>query len=113
VSLLFYDHGERVQLRVDGTAALHHGDAVAALAWQGSQRMSRVCYGAVPGPGGLIAAHDAFTLPETDQAVAAGEVNFGAVVVHILGLEVLCLKALRNQRAAFDLQADTATWLAP
>jgi pyridoxamine 5'-phosphate oxidase len=110
VSMLCYDAGARVQLRVDGIAALHHGDAVAEAAWHSSQRMSRVCYGVEPGPG-VVA--DSYVLPETDDAIAGGQVNFGAVVVKVQRIEWLFLKSLRNQRALFDLESGSAQWLVP
>jgi pyridoxamine 5'-phosphate oxidase len=113
VSLLFYDEGARVQLRVDGKALLHHADAVAEVAWASSQRMSRVCYGIAPGPGQEIAHADAFALPETDDAIAGGRQNFGAVVIHIRRIEWLALKALRNRRALFNLEQNSAQWLVP
>lgn len=113
VSVLFYDEGARVQLRLDGKAVLHHGDAVAEAAWASSQRMSRVCYGIAPGPGQEIAHADAFALPETDDAIAGGKENFGAVVIHVRRIEWLALKALRNRRALFDLEQNSAQWLVP
>jgi pyridoxamine 5'-phosphate oxidase len=113
VSLLFYDEGARVQLRVDGKAVLHHGDDVAEAAWASSQRMSRVCYGIAPGPGQVIEDFNAFALPDTDDAIALGKQNFGAIVILIRRIEWLALKALRNRRALFDVSEGSAQWLVP
>jgi pyridoxamine 5'-phosphate oxidase len=113
VSALFYDEHARVQLRVDGLAGLHHGDAVAGAAWTSSQRMSRICYGMEPGPGVLATGPDTYMLPESDDAIAMGQVNFGAVVIKVKRIEWLFLRSLQNQRALFDLEAGAAHWLVP
>jgi pyridoxamine 5'-phosphate oxidase len=115
VSVVFYDEQEKVQLRVDGEAKLHHGDDLARQAWIGSQRMSRVAYGSLPGPGVEIADYDDFTLPPADDdvALAVGETHFAAVVIHVQAMEWLYLKARNNRRALFDLRTQKAKWLVP
>jgi pyridoxamine 5'-phosphate oxidase len=115
VSAVFYDETDRVQLRVEGAAHLHHGDGVAKSTWQSSQRMSKVCYGTVPAPGVVMNSFDAFELPPADDeaAIAIGEANFGAVVIHVHSIEWLYLKARRNRRAFFDLRTNQAKWLVP
>jgi pyridoxamine 5'-phosphate oxidase len=113
ISVLFYDEGARVQVRVDGETTLHHDGPVADAAWASSQRMSRVCYGISPGPGVAMQDHDGFSLPETDDAIARGRENFGAVLVHVQRMEWLSLKALRNRRAWFDVPSGFAGWLVP
>ncbi len=114
VALLFYDPGAKLQVRAEAVAALHHGDADADAAWTTSQPMSRVCYGTSPAPGTAIASGDAFSLPETDDAIAAGRINFGAVVCRIRRLDVLHLDHSGHRRAAFDFVAGvTGSWLAP
>lgn len=117
-SLLFYDHGAAVQIRIEGRATVHGTDAIADAAWEASRRLSRICYGQQPGPGAALQAPGAFDLPETDEAIAAGRVNFRAVLVRPLALEWLHLRhgAHRRLRLAFEPGArlpSTARWLAP
>lgn len=50
-ALAAYDAAAKIQIRVAGRATLHTDDALAEAAWTGSRAMSRVCYGAEPGPG--------------------------------------------------------------
>ena len=113
VSLTFYDETEKTQLRVEGKASLHTCDPIAQKAWENSQRMSRVGYGAQPGPGAVISDPEQFGLPQTDSEIAEGIANFGTIIVHITTIEWLYLKVRGNRRAVFDLAADTAQWLVP
>jgi pyridoxamine 5'-phosphate oxidase len=113
VSLTLYDEADRAQLRLDGVASLHAGDAIAALAWDSSQRMSRSCYATLPAPGSILAERDAFALPATDDAIAAGRENFVAVVIRLKRIEWLYLRAGGHRRAVFDLETGAADWLAP
>ena len=113
VSVSCYDEAEKVQLRLAGQAKLHHADDVSRAAWEQSQRMSRITYGSAPGPGAAIAGFDAFDLPETDDEIAGGFSQFGAIVVDVISIDWLYLKARRNRRAHFDLVSAEATWLVP
>lgn len=113
VSLTFYDEIEKTQLRVEGTASLHTRDPIAQQAWDNSQRMSRVGYGAQPGPGAVINDAEQFALPNTDSEISEGIANFGTIIVHITTIEWLYLKVRGNRRVLFDLVADTAQWLVP
>lgn len=113
VSLTFYDEPEKTQLRVEGSATLHTGDSTAKLAWDASQRMSRLGYCAMPGPGTAIASPEDFHLPQPDDDSSAGLANFGTIIVEVSSIEWLYLKVRGNRRALFDLDANTAQWLVP
>lgn len=113
ISLAFYDEAEKTQMRVEGIAVLHNNNAVAKLAWDNSQRMSRVGYGAQPGPGAAITSADAFQLPDTDEDISFGFGNFGTIAIHVTSIEWLYLKVRGNRRVLFDLEANTAQWLVP
>jgi hypothetical protein len=118
IAALFYDPGQKIQIRLEGRARIHHADAAASAAWQASQRMSRACYGTSPAPGEAIAAGDAFALPQSDDAlaIAAGEANFVAVLMTVERLEWLFLAFEGHRRALFSWDAAgelTSTWLAP
>jgi pyridoxamine 5'-phosphate oxidase len=113
--LTFYDGGHKVQLRVEGTARLHQGDAIAQAAWSASQPMSRRCYATSPGPGTPLAAGGDFTLPVDDEAADAGQAHFVALLLTIERLEWLYLAAAGHRRAllTFAPPAGAATWLTP
>jgi pyridoxamine 5'-phosphate oxidase len=113
ISLALYDVTNRVQLRVEGEAALYNQDDVARAAWIGSQPMSRVGYGSIPGPGEMIEEPDQFVLPKDPEMTEAGYVNFGTIIVNVQSIEWLLLKQGQNRRAKFDLVEQTARWVVP
>jgi pyridoxamine 5'-phosphate oxidase len=113
VSALFYDAGDRVQLRCEGKAFLHDHDAVADAAWLSSQRMSRVCYGTMPAPGAVMMTGGDFALPQTEAELLAGRANFVAVVIVVDIIEWLFLRHGGHRRARFDLVTGARNWLAP
>lgn len=120
VALHCYDPQRKIQLRLNGTASLHHGDEIAAARWQASQRMSRVCYSIAPGPGVAIDQGGAFTLRQHDAAApehtVPGFENFVAVIIRMDRLEWLFLAVEGHRRARFNWRGDDAvssTWLAP
>jgi hypothetical protein len=118
VSVLAYDPDSKIQLRLGGQATLHHDDRVAEAAWQGSQRMSRACYGTAPAPGSEIGQGDAFTLPDKadDAQLEAGRAHFAAMLFRVESLEWLFLAYEGHRRAHFAWDAGgklAARWLAP
>jgi pyridoxamine 5'-phosphate oxidase len=113
VSVTLYDAASRVQIKIDGCAVLHNGDALAKAAWTVSQPMSRIGYGTLPAPGSSIAAGSDFALPVTDEAIAAGAAHFCAVVIHVEKLEWLFLRSGGHRRAVFDIVAGKGQWLVP
>lgn len=116
ISLLAYDQGSKIQIRVEGRAAVHTDDAVAEAAWGNSRSFSQICYGSTPAPGQVIAEGNAFCLPAagTDD-VAQGRANFAAVQVHVTSLEWLYLAHAGHRRARYVRTADRveSAWLAP
>jgi pyridoxamine 5'-phosphate oxidase len=113
ISLTFYDEQEKTQLRVEGTAVLHTGNVAAKRAWDASQRMSRLGYCAMPGPGHAIESPEDFVLPSPDEDSSTGLANFGTIEVRVQNIEWLYLKVRGNRRVFFDLDANTAQWLVP
>lgn len=118
VSVLAYDPGSKIQLRLNGQATLHHDDPVAQAAWLASQRMSRACYGTAPAPGSEIGQGNAFSLPDKadDSQLEAGKAHFAAMLIRVEGLEWLYLAYEGHRRAHFEWDAGgkvTARWLAP
>ena len=116
VGWTFYDPALKWQIRLQGTASLHHGDAIAHEAWLASQRMSRVCYGTDPAPGSVITTGEAFTLPADPDAIATGEQNFAALVCTYDEMEGLWLGFKGHRRMRYRWQDGgglQAEWLAP
>lgn len=117
IGVHFYDEVAKVQIRIDGSAAIHREGTVAETAWTASQRMSRVCYGTDPAPGSVIERADAFHLPGLDPEIAAGREHFSAIVVTISAIEWLWLKSGGHRRAMFRFKNGTESvesqWLAP
>jgi hypothetical protein len=110
-SLLLYDAGAQVQLRLAGTVTLHRADALAEAAWVESREISRMCYAVEPGPGTPIAA----PLPAPTDS-QAGRPHFAALLLHMARLEWLWLDSAGHQRADFAWDADgrlASRWLAP
>ncbi|MCJ2017412.1 pyridoxamine 5'-phosphate oxidase family protein [Methylobacterium sp. E-065] len=114
-ALMAYDAAAKTQIRVEGHATLHTDDAVAEAAWTGSRAMSRVCYGAEPGPGTTLPAGDAYTMPDETAAATVGRPHFAAVLLRAERLEFLYLDRRGHRRAAWSRDASgwCGTWLAP
>ncbi|MFN0219463.1 MAG: pyridoxamine 5'-phosphate oxidase family protein [Hyphomicrobium sp.] len=109
--ILAYDAGQKVQLRLSGTAAAHVDDETARAAWRASQPQSQLCYRQVTAPGSIAAP------PIEAQQVADhdGAQNFSAVVVAIDEIEWLYLAAAGHRRARFSWRSGNleSRWLAP
>ncbi len=115
----FYGNG--LQLRVQGSARLHQGNAIAREGWQQASLMSQRAYLAKHAPGtGLVE-------PEHEKSVTLGNVvmtaeeseisfsHFMLVEIQALELEVLSLKSSGHLRALFRISGNgcQAQWLAP
>lgn len=114
-ALTAYDEATKIQIRIEGRAALHVDDAVAEAAWAGSRAMSRVCYGSEPGPGTALPAGDAYALPDEAAAGALGRPHFAAVLVRVERLDFLYLDRRGHRRAAWHRCGSgwQGGWLAP
>ncbi|WP_457107292.1 pyridoxamine 5'-phosphate oxidase family protein [Methylobacterium sp. P5_C11] len=114
-ALTAYDEATKIQIRIEGRAALHVDDAVAEAAWAGSRSMSRVCYGSEPGPGTALPTGGAYALPDEATAGALGRPHFAAVLVRVERLDFLYLDRRGHRRAAWRRSGSTwqGGWLAP
>jgi pyridoxamine 5'-phosphate oxidase len=109
VSLLGYDPGQRVQMRLDALATLHTDDAVADAGWAASRDFSRMAYAVEPAPG-----RPAAEPPPAPLDPAAGRPNFAVILLRFDRLEWLWLAAEGHQRALFTWDAEpNAAWLVP
>lgn len=116
VAMHFYDAGQKIQLRVAGTAHVHAGDATAQAAWQKSQVMSRACYTQALPPGAAIG--DPASLPQlagVPDGAETGFENFAAVVITVRSIDWLYLGSQGHRRAQFEWPDGVLrkTWLAP
>ena len=103
-----YDPAAQLQLRLSGTAVLHHGDAVSAAGWAASRDFSRMCYAIEPAPGTPAAAP-----PAAPRDAQAGAPHFAVILFSFTRMEWLWLDASGHRRARFDFAPDHATWLVP
>lgn len=110
VSVVGYDPGQQLQVRLRGLATCHYQDATAQTAWETSHVMSRSCYAAPHAPGTPLAV-----APPAPRDCESGQAHFGAVVIAYNAMDVLKLASAGHHRAHFAW-ADGAyqeTWLAP
>lgn len=114
-ALAAYDGATKIQIRIEGRASLHTDDALAEAAWVGSRAMSRVCYGADPAPGSVLAAGDAYSLPDEETAAVSGRPHFCAVVVEARRLDFLFLDRRGHRRAGWRRGPEgwSGSWVAP
>lgn len=121
ISWLFYDPATRVQLRLSGTATLHHQDSLADTQWQNTKLLSRRCYLSIAPLTTLTKPESG--LPEslltrnpTLEESEAGRENFTVVETHIHTIDWLWLNSSGHQRAKFVWQASgesVANWVVP
>jgi len=122
VSWLFWDDGRKIQLRLQGRAALHTDDALADVHWQSTSPSNRRSYLARPAPGSVqplpaSGLPDGLDAREPNEAEStAGRVNFAVIVTQVHFVEWLWLARGGHRRAGFRYEAETlaeATWLVP
>ena len=116
MSVLFYDVGAKLQLRLQGRVQVHCEDAIAHEAWLASRPQSRLCYEQADAPGTPIdAPYAELPVDQRFAATDAGEKNFSAVIVTIDRLEWLFLAIEGHRRARWDWRQGQwqGAWLAP
>ena len=111
VAWVFYDREAKIQLRLWGTASLHHGDAIALARWQGSRPGSRLCYENPFGPGAQIIHPDEALPPGGGD----GYPNFTVLCSVVDCMDWLYLRAEGHRRARFSWRDDEwlGSWVAP
>ncbi len=114
VALHWYDPTLRIQVQVSAVATIHHGDQVAADAWQAAMAMSRACYTTSHAPGTPLPA-----FPSAPAAPADGDdsgmAHFAVVACRFHTVELLSLHARGHQRVRLHVDRVPVTWdvLAP
>jgi len=101
VSVLFYDPETQVQIRIDGDATVHAGDAVAEAAWAETRHFSKACYLAPNAPGTPVSEPPVAPSYDADEDQIAYE-NFCAVVISVSRLEWMHLAVQGHKRAQFN-----------
>tara|TARA_B100000401_G_C52439721_1_gene546740 strand:- start:15 stop:614 length:600 start_codon:yes stop_codon:yes gene_type:complete len=118
-SLLFYDKGEKIQLRVKVDCEINNQNTVAKESWQKTQHISRRCYLTDNPPGtnsekptsGMISKLEDFDY--TTEQSEEGYKNFTVIKCNIKSVEWLYLAAKGHRRAKFDLENNKESWLVP
>jgi len=122
VAIHFYDAATRVQIRIDGTATLHHTDAIADEAWNKSNLSCKRTYMTNLAPSSTIEmpasglteyfeTHD----PTAEEAAVARPF-FGLVSIQALALDWLWLNNKGHRRAKFFYEKGAlkhSSWIAP
>ncbi len=112
-SVVLYDHAAKIQVRVVGTAQIHHRDAFAQSLWAEMRGFSKACYRQPFGPGAPVEAPEMVSDAEA-LGDAEGFANFVAVTVAVNEFEWLYLAAKGHRRARIDYRdAGGREWLAP
>lgn len=99
VCWLFYDHVQRVQLRLMGTATCHHQDEIARDLWSRARPATQQLYLAPHAPGAASAAPSHNQPAEEEVPVEAGLANFIAIRTRIASLDLLQIRPEGNLRA--------------
>ena len=120
-TLLFYDKGEKIQLRVQGAIKINYQNDKTKKSWEKTAHLSRQCYLGDKAPGattdmptsGLKEEIDnlKYTLEESE----IGYKNFCVIETYIKSIEWLYLAAKGHRRAYFDLnkKKPEKKWLIP
>ena len=118
-SLVFYDKGEKIQLRVKVECEVNNQNSTTEESWKKTQHISRRCYLTDSPPGttsekptsGMISKLEDFdyTMEQSEE----GYKNFAVIKCKIKCIEWLYLAAKGHRRAKFDLENNKDTWLVP
>tara|TARA_B100000674_G_scaffold133607_1_gene103234 strand:- start:1959 stop:2588 length:630 start_codon:yes stop_codon:yes gene_type:complete len=122
ISMLFYDHGKKIQLKISGNAIINNNNEQSRQAWDQSRSFSKKCYIVEKPPGtksdnavsGYADEHE-HELPSND-ILEKGFNNFTLVDIHIASIEWLYLHRDGHRRAFFTFDSNTLinkTWLTP
>lgn len=120
VSVLAYDPGMAIQLRLAGTARVVTEGAAVEAAWSAATVFARRCYLAEAAPGSRLAAPGS-GLPEwtagrkpEEAELAPARVNFAVVMVAVTAIDWLHLAEGGHRRAQFAAgHGWTGAWVVP
>ena len=118
-SMLFYDKGEKIQVRLKVECIVNHNNETTKESWSKTGHMSRKCYLVDNGPGTESSIPTSGLKPELDnfeftiEQSEEGYKNFTVIKCKIKSIEWLYLAAKGHRRAQFDFKNKKNTWLVP
>jgi len=123
-AILWYEPVHRLQVRMEGRAAVHHNDGTTTTAWESMQPMARECYRAPLPPGTPIEApyeappplyNQALSAPNRAALDAKTQRRLAVSEVEVSVIDFLCLRASGHVRAVFEWDGDAwdGSWVSP
>ena len=97
-----YDQKEKIQIRLKGSIAVHHQDAVTKKAWENTREMSKECYSVKDSPSKKIDNPNDFDIDKNQIDREMGYENFAVNLFTFQCLEILYLKRAGHRRAIFE-----------
>ena len=120
-TLLFYDKGEKIQLRISGSAKINYQNVISKKSWKKTAHMSRQCYLGDKAPGSDASeptsglTNDVDNLKYSKEESEIGYKNFCVIEIFVKSIEWLYLAAKGHRRAYFTLKNNSLEkkWLIP
>ena len=114
-TLLGYDPGLKIQLKLHGSIDTHYQDNTADLAWRGSQEMSKVCYSISESPGKEIDDPGKYDVDSENINLNEGYKNFAVINFHFNSLEFLYLRSSGHRRSihVWETEELRSNWMVP
>ena len=114
-TLLGYDPGLKIQLKLHGSIDTHYQDKIADLAWRDSQEMSKVCYSVSESPGKNIDDPRNYDVDSKNIDLNKGYKNFAVINFHFSSLEFLYLRSSGHRRSihVWETEELRSNWMVP
>ena len=114
-TLLGYDPGLKIQLKLHGSIDTHYQDKIADLAWRDSQEMSKVCYSVSESPGKKIDDPRNYDVDSENININDGYKNFAVINFHFNSLEFLYLRSSGHRRSihVWETEELRSNWMVP
>ena len=114
-TLLGYDPGLKIQLKLHGSIDTHYQDKIADLAWRDSQEMSKVCYSVSESPGKKIDDPRNYDVDSENININEGYKNFAVINFHFNSLEFLYLRSSGHRRSihVWETEELRSNWMVP
>ena len=114
-TLLGYDPGLKIQLKLHGSIDTHYQDNIADLAWRDSQEMSKVCYSISESPGKEIDDPGKYDVDSENINLNEGYKNFAVINFHFNSLEFLYLRSSGHRRSIhlWETEELRSNWMVP
>jgi pyridoxamine 5'-phosphate oxidase len=116
VSALLYSLSQRVQLRLQCKASVHHNDYVTEAAWQSARLQSKLSYSNIDAPGTLLynpVLIDVNRMNVSDDELLQCKNNFAVVRLSLISLDMVILHHAGNKRLLKKYDTQLLTWLQP